>query len=206
MSLAQQGDWAVLTVARVFGGKQEVRINGQAVRSNAAARKVWWAPARWQPPSCHPMKTVLAAIDFSPICEPVIDQALSLARALNARVVLLHAVDLSAEFPAVPPAFQLEAARDGLLRIQKDLARRGSTVETVCLPGAPVARVLSHATQTRAEYIVLGSHGHSALYDLVVGSTASAVLKQASCRVVIVPARFSRNGHAVVNGRHGVAD
>jgi universal stress protein A len=34
---------------------------------------------------------------------------------------------------------------------------------------------------------VLGSHGHTAFYDLLVGSTAAGVLKHAPCPVVVVP-------------------
>jgi nucleotide-binding universal stress UspA family protein len=36
---------------------------------------------------------------------------------------------------------------------------------------------------------VMGSHGHTAFYDLLVGSTTHAVLKRAKCPVVIVPPR-----------------
>jgi nucleotide-binding universal stress UspA family protein len=33
----------------------------------------------------------------------------------------------------------------------------------------------------------MGSHGHTALYDLLVGSTTHQVLRKAKCPVVIVP-------------------
>jgi nucleotide-binding universal stress UspA family protein len=33
----------------------------------------------------------------------------------------------------------------------------------------------------------MGSHGHGAFYDLLVGSTTQGVLKRATCPVVIVP-------------------
>jgi nucleotide-binding universal stress UspA family protein len=35
---------------------------------------------------------------------------------------------------------------------------------------------------------VMGSHGHTALYDLLVGSTTHGVLMRAICPVVIIPA------------------
>jgi nucleotide-binding universal stress UspA family protein len=57
----------------------------------------------------------------------------------------------------------------------------------VRLTGAPVARILDQAEQRAADYIVLGSHGHTAVYDLLVGSTAHGVLKKATCPVIIVP-------------------
>jgi len=36
--------------------------------------------------------------------------------------------------------------------------------------------------------IVMGSHGHGALYELLVGSITQGVLKAAKCPVVVVPA------------------
>jgi nucleotide-binding universal stress UspA family protein len=33
----------------------------------------------------------------------------------------------------------------------------------------------------------MGSHGHNAFYDLLVGTTTHGVLRKATCPVVIVP-------------------
>ena len=60
-------------------------------------------------------------------------------------------------------------------------------VETVQLNGPPVRSILDHAKQVGADYLVMGSHGHTALYDLLVGSTTHGVLLRASCPVVITP-------------------
>jgi len=39
---------------------------------------------------------------------------------------------------------------------------------------------------------VMGSHGHTALYDLLLGSTTHGVLFRAPCPVVIVPPKRPR--------------
>ncbi len=143
------------------------------------------------------MKTILAPIDFSRVSRDVIREAVDLARIVKARVVILHAVqpppivtDLA---PLAGEALQLTAeiergARRSLQRLQRALQSRRVTVETLCLQGAPVALIAATAEQLGARYIVIGSHGHTALYDLVAGSTASGVLKHASCPVVVVSA------------------
>jgi nucleotide-binding universal stress UspA family protein len=59
---------------------------------------------------------------------------------------------------------------------------------TVQVVGSPVQHITSEAERTEADYIVMGSHGHTALYELLVGSTTHGVLKRAHCPVVIVPA------------------
>jgi nucleotide-binding universal stress UspA family protein len=38
----------------------------------------------------------------------------------------------------------------------------------------------------------MGSHGHTAFYDLLVGSTTQGVLKKAPCPVLIVPAEKAK--------------
>jgi nucleotide-binding universal stress UspA family protein len=55
------------------------------------------------------------------------------------------------------------------------------------LTGAPVNRILEQAESLPADYVVLGSHGHTAVYELLVGSTAHGVLKSATCPVIVVP-------------------
>ncbi|MFN2624413.1 MAG: universal stress protein [Chthoniobacterales bacterium] len=47
--------------------------------------------------------------------------------------------------------------------------------------------MVEQAEACGADYIVMGSHGHTALYELLVGSTTHNVLMKASCPVVIVP-------------------
>jgi len=60
-------------------------------------------------------------------------------------------------------------------------------VETLQLTGAPVRQILEQAERFGADFIVMGSHGHTALYDLLVGSTTHGVLLRAPCPVVITP-------------------
>jgi nucleotide-binding universal stress UspA family protein len=143
------------------------------------------------------MNTILAAIDFSRISQAVVAKATEISRAIGGRVVLLNVVkppaiatDLAS---VVGEVVQLtaeveRASRQHLRRTQKRLAERGVTVETVCKQGFPATLILAEAKEDAARYIVLGSHGHTAFYDLVAGSTTSGVLKRAPCPVVVVPA------------------
>jgi nucleotide-binding universal stress UspA family protein len=143
------------------------------------------------------MKTILAPIDFSPISRRVVAEALELAEKLEGRVVLFHAVppspivatDLA---PLVGSALYFsdeaeKAALRHLHRQQHDLKKRRIMVDVACTSGHPATCVLQEAKKTNARYIVIGSHGHTAFYDLVTGSTASGVLKRAPCPVVVVP-------------------
>lgn len=143
------------------------------------------------------MNTVLAAIDFSRVSRKVLSTAIEIARAIGGRVVVLNAVqpppiatDLA---PFVADAIRItddieRSSRRYLHRLQQQLAARGTLVETMCQQGFAVSLILAQAEALNAQYVVLGSHGHSALYDMVAGSTASGVVKRSPCPVVVVPA------------------
>ena len=57
----------------------------------------------------------------------------------------------------------------------------------VVLQGPVVEAVLETAAEVGADWIVLGSHGHGALYDLLVGSTVEGVMSVAKVPIVVIP-------------------
>ena len=61
-------------------------------------------------------------------------------------------------------------------------------MESVQFVGSPIPLIAEMAATLEVDYIVMGSHGHTALYDLLVGSTTHGVLLRAKCPVIIVPA------------------
>jgi nucleotide-binding universal stress UspA family protein len=142
------------------------------------------------------VKTILAPIDFSPVSESVVREAISLARAQEGRVVLLNAIQVSPALNEYAPvlenlteitaAGERNAARQ-LAQLAGELTAQGVVVETQQFTGAPIQQILEQADKLQADYIVMGSHGHTALYDLLVGSTTHGVLMRAKCPVVIVP-------------------
>ena len=142
------------------------------------------------------MKTILAPIDFSGATDAVVEEAAALARAYSGRVVLLTIIQppvIAHEYAAVmenlaeiTAAGEKQAARK-LAEIEQKLQVDLIASESVQLLGAPIALIVEQAKKFDADYIVMGSHGHTALYDLLVGSTTHGVLMRAPCPVVIVP-------------------
>jgi nucleotide-binding universal stress UspA family protein len=141
------------------------------------------------------MKTILVPIDFSAASELVVAEAVALARAIEARLVVLHIVQppiiVDSEFgPQMSSEYSVAAAESAvkqLAQLQRQLQAKGVTAETKHSVGPPGPGILETAADVNADYIVLGSHGHGAFYDLIIGSTTGRVLKQAKCPVVVVP-------------------
>lgn len=143
------------------------------------------------------MQTILVPIDFSGVSRLVIDQAIELARIVPAEIILINVVQQPLAItdfePIVGESLRYTAeversARRHLKRLVPTMLKRGVQVDTVCEQGSPVPLIISQAKKRGVRYIALGSHGHTARYDLVIGSTASGVIKRASCPVMVVPA------------------
>jgi len=61
----------------------------------------------------------------------------------------------------------------------------GGTTLRVSIP--PVATIRAKAKSSRAVFLVMGSRGHGAMFDLLVGSTAHGVLRKARCPALVGP-------------------
>ncbi len=149
------------------------------------------------------MKTILTPIDFSGITDSVMKQTVTLAQALGSRVVLLNVLQppvIASEYgPFVDNLNEImvvgeKTAAKQLARLQEQLKSAGIESEVLQFTGTPVPNILAQATRLGADYIVMGSHGHTAFYDLLVGSTTHGVLLRSSCPVIVVPAEAKRGG------------
>ena len=147
------------------------------------------------------MKTILAPIDFSGVSDAVVNEAATLARALNGRVVLLTVIQppiITSEYaPMMENLAEITAAGEkAAARKMAEIERRLQVdlipAETIQVNGAPVAHIVEQAAKLGADYIVMGSHGHTAVYDLLVGSTTHGVLMRARCPLVIVPPKDAK--------------
>lgn len=142
------------------------------------------------------MKTILVPVDFSSATQGVVTQAVTLAKALSAKVVLFTVVQIPviiAEYGAILENvaeitdFGEKAAAKQLARLQQNCERRGVPTRVAQATGSAVPLIVEQAAAVKADYIVLGSHGHTAFFDLLVGSTTHGVLRRAACPVIVVP-------------------
>ena len=142
-------------------------------------------------------KTILVAVDLSTATLEVCAVGRDLARALGARLLILHVVPPA---PAMPDYGAASVAEDRLLL--RDLARRAAhrlealgrwvrrrwpDTKVLQHRGPPVEVVLQCARRARPALLVLGSHGHTAAFDLLMGSVAHGVIRRSPVPVVVVP-------------------
>ncbi len=148
------------------------------------------------------METLLVPLDFSDATPKVVSTAANFAELLKARLVLLHVVEprdecvplAATDIFAMPEGathpLNPNAFADQLERFAEPL-RQQNHLEVACKVQAGVAadEILSQACTYKCGMIILGSHGHGALYHLFTGGVAAGVLKKAQSPVLIVPVR-----------------
>jgi nucleotide-binding universal stress UspA family protein len=142
------------------------------------------------------LQTILHPTDFSEPSRYALELACSLARDQAARVILLHVLPLPAsvtgrDAPAVKELHtqeDLKAYREemaGLLAKAREKAPCAQ-VETLLKEG-PVAEVITRtAAEGPCDLIVMGTHGRSRMHEVLMGSVAAAVTRNAPCPVVTV--------------------
>jgi nucleotide-binding universal stress UspA family protein len=139
------------------------------------------------------IKKILCAIDRSPSSLQAFGYAIALARWQSARLNLLEVIE-----EAPPPGVTRAPKSDGVpnetrTTLERDLrrvltARRASDVkvEISLRKGKVVQEILAQAKTSRADLIVIGSHGREGLQRLVLGSVAERVLRLATHPVLTV--------------------
>ena len=140
------------------------------------------------------MKNILVPLDLSEVSTAVVDAAVPMARAFGAQVYLYYVMRPAVvvnEFSAYvdEQSTHPDPEVDKILaKLVADLKAQGVAAVAEQAVGIPVEEILEKAESLIPEYIIMGSHGHTSFYDLLVGSTTAGVLKRARQPVLIVGA------------------
>ncbi|HOM48450.1 MAG TPA: universal stress protein, partial [Candidatus Hydrogenedentes bacterium] len=68
------------------------------------------------------------------------------------------------------------------------------SLEVVMRIGKDYLQILEYAGEIRADLIVLGRHGHSALENVLFGNVTEKVVRKAACPVLVVPRASAKTG------------
>ena len=146
-----------------------------------------------------PFDTILCAADFSPACREALDIAILMGQEADARLILLHALQLPDFDPGIVPVPRPVSARTEYSTFRKDALRRlkcGLPADAVfrCRPelfvaeGRPADVILQTASREDAKLIVMGVQTRGALDRLIFGSTTRSVMHAATCPVLSIRA------------------
>lgn len=142
--------------------------------------------------------TIVVGTDFSPASRPAFETGIEMARDLDARLLLVHAVR-----PLAAPGLELTRPDTTTAENETasptpdvglsgsdwvDLAKaQGIDTDVVVRAGRPATIIAEEAARVHAHTVVLGSLAKDDLEKAVLGSVAEEVQRKTSRPVVVVP-------------------
>jgi manganese transport protein len=136
----------------------------------------------------HRLKHIAAALGKDQGDAEIVSRALSLAKAERATLTLIHVVDSA---PALVYSSEVydEHTRDDeqyLLEIATEVRASAVAVEVALLHGDPSKELVAFAASHGVDMLVMGSHGHRLLGDLLWGETVDPVRHRVEIPVLVV--------------------
>lgn len=143
------------------------------------------------------IKKIIVGTDFSTQADSAIDHSFAIARHVGAEVVLMHALsmpepDYVMPYPVSTPAIyvdQVEAiVKDARAKLEEMRERRlgqGVEVSHVFVNDMADRGIVAVAKETKADLVLVGSHGRTGLTRFLLGSVAEKVVRHAECDVLV---------------------
>jgi nucleotide-binding universal stress UspA family protein len=147
---------------------------------------------------------VVVAYDFSPLSRTVLDRAIAMV--VRAPFHVLHfvtVIDPHNGIPIVPAEGHIDYRYADRVRDQMAAAIAESFRAAAVSPevhfflhariGKASDEILALANEVGADMIFIGTHGHTGLDRLLLGSVAERVVREAGCPVIVVRAKTDRD-------------
>lgn len=135
-------------------------------------------------------KKIMVGYDGTKFSDCALKEAISLAKASSAKLLLVTAPEIDIEFQAIAPeANELmeKKARTDLELAAAKVKKAGLTCETkIVLTPSTQEALVETAQKNKVDLIVLGTHGRSGIMRLLMGSTTARVIGHAHCSVLVV--------------------
>ena len=145
------------------------------------------------------IERVVAAVDLSEISSKVLEKAVEMtpkgarlyAMAVHERPLWSYGGEGVPPMPAVPEETleeTLNSYRRSIKGLLEPLDTEGRSVDVnaIC-ETMPSGGILREAKRLEADLVVVGTSGHGFWHRMIVGSTATKVISEAPCPVLVVP-------------------
>ena len=144
------------------------------------------------------LKKILYPTDFSEYSLTALQYAVSITKQNDAELYCLHVVDMPQEeyltqeymvplnVPHVPEDKVLRTARARMKRFEAENLSEIEKVTSRVLVGVPFVEIIRYAREQSIDLIVIGTHGHSAIAAMLLGTVAEKVVRKAPCPVLTV--------------------
>lgn len=141
---------------------------------------------------------ILVAIDLSPASTKVIEAARGVADLTGAAVYVLHVAEPDPDFvgyDAGPSVVRKQVTEElhrehrAVQAYAEGLREDGIDATARLIRGPTVSTTLKEADNLDAGMVIIGSHGHGAVYDVLVGSYSAGIIRKSRLPVLVVPVK-----------------
>ncbi|NLR60487.1 universal stress protein [Chitinophaga polysaccharea] len=137
---------------------------------------------------------ILIAVDDGPTAEKVASNGYQLAKKLKAEMALLSVVDTTHLMTdsGITPRELADINKSDFKKSHQLLAEKifkDYKIWSFVEEGKPYEVILKTAEEWEADLIIIGTHGRTGLYHLLLGSIAEHVIRYSSIPVMIIPSK-----------------
>lgn len=142
------------------------------------------------------MINIILPVDFGDKTDQLVDGAVKFAKEVNGRINLIHVAPTDIGFAIGDMGYQYfpeveeNEIREELVllnKINQRILAQDVDCEHMLKQGIAKDIILEYADQKNADYIVMGSHGRSGIYDVFVGSLTKGLTKSSKIPVLVLP-------------------
>jgi len=156
---------------------------------------------------------ILVCIDFSESTEIIIKKAAEFAKNHAAKLWIIHITSPDQGFVGYEPAslkqsgtlsYHIETQTNSqpirnyiandlhqkhqqIQHIAKCMREQDLDTTALLIQGTTVKAILNKASKLSADMIIIGSHGHGKMYQILLGSVSEEVIHSAKCPILVVP-------------------
>lgn len=132
-----------------------------------------------------PFRTVLVPMDLAEGSSYLLERALALPLARNARIDLVYALS------QVPTKSRARVEREARDMLEREVHRAASQAPELkltskLLRGLPYVEIIRRARSIDADLVVVGRHARRRIRDVFIGSTAARVVRMGDTPVLVV--------------------
>ncbi|PIE50308.1 MAG: universal stress protein UspA [Flavobacteriales bacterium] len=142
------------------------------------------------------MKTIVLPVDFSDTTAHLIEATVQFAKEVDAKICLIHITPTNSGFVVGDTGFQyfpeieqteIKRELSELNDLENLIKKQNIECEHLLKQGIASELILDYAKDKNADYIVMGSHGRSGIYDVFIGSLTKEITRTSPIPVLIIP-------------------
>ena len=141
------------------------------------------------------MAVIILPVDFGKTTDKLVEGAVKFAKETNGRICLIHIAPMDIGFSVGDlgmqyiPEIEENEIKQELLEInalEQRIVAQGVDCEHLLKQGIAKEMILEYAKEKKADYIVMGSHGRSGLYDVFIGSLTKELTRLSPIPVLVI--------------------